>query len=300
MCIDVAHLPSNEVTIMAPVAKFVPAKENILGRGLFGKVYRGEFGGKPCAIKILNDVAMSLMSNLPLDTEDDKIQQQAKKSFKMESDCLIRIQHDNIVTLYDVRFYPKGDFPVLIMEKMDCSLTQYFRSKGKDVGLVTQVSICCNIASALDYLQKHGVIHRDLCSDNVLLDTKSSIPVAKVADFGMSKILKNFGRMSATLTGIEGGRTAYYPPEIEEDPESYDKSIDVYMFGVVMTQIAHCLPEVASKKRRRELIAELSESHIMKRLIKQCVEKETNKRPLPQDIHTILKAHLEKLTCTAN
>ena len=286
----------NEITITAPIVTFIPAKECILGCGVFGKVYEGKCDGKPCAIKILNEVAMNLISGLPLSSSDDKIQQQAKSTFKNERDTLVRIKHDNVVALYDFRFYPKGDYPVLIMEKMECSLTQYFKQREILVSQLAQVSICCDVASALDYLQKNGIVHRDLCSDNVLLNStkNGSTPIAKVSDFGMSRILPNFERMSAKLTGIVGGRTAYYPPEIQEDPESYDKSIDVFMFGVVMTQVAHCMPEIVSIKKRKELIAELPESHIMKSLIVQCVEVEQNKRPSPQVIHLELRVCLDK------
>ena len=96
------------------------------------------------------------------------------------------------------------------------------------------------------------------------------------------------------MTGIVGGRTAYYPPEIQEDPESYDKSIDVFMFGVVMTQVAHCRPETVSIRKCKELITELPESHIMKSLVMQCVWVERNKCPSPQVIHINLRVYMSK------
>ena len=111
----------------------------------------------------------------------------------------------------------------------------------QEISELVQLSISCDIAAALDYLQQTGIIHRDLCSDNVLLQVsgrRGPIPViAKTSDFGMSRILKHFDRMSAKLTLIAGYWAAYYPPELRDDLESYDESIDIFMFGVVMMQL---------------------------------------------------------------
>ena len=131
--------------------------------------------------------------------------------------------------------------------------------------------------------------------DNILLDTKTSTPVAKVSDFGMSKILKDFEKMSTRLTAIIGHRAACYPPELQDDPESYDMSIDIFMFGVVMLQIVHQLPYVKSPRLRRELVSELSESHALTKHIQHCVDLEKNKRPEAKGIHTELKKKFENL-----
>ena len=292
--VPVTQQDPNEVQIDAPNATF--NKQRVLGTGAFGKVYEGRFDGILCAIKILNEVAMLLMTDLQ--TSDRQVEQQAEH-IKKEGDCLKRIDHDHIVKLYDIRTF-KG-FPVLIMEKMDRSLTSYLSMtpKGQEISVLVQLSISCDIASALDYLRQNGIIHRDLCSDNILLKSSEGqgpvTIIAKVSDFGMSRILKHFDRMSTKLTSIAGHRVAYYPPELQEDPESYDESIDIYMFGVVMTQIAHRIPEIKSLKHRRELIHEMSESCVLKKHIEHCIDLEKNKRPSPKDIYTELKKRYENL-----
>lgn len=285
---------SSGISIPATEVKFWTGPDHVLGKGAFGKVFSGQFGETPCAVKILNEVAMSLVSELPLHcSSGSEIDKRAKHSFLKEGSCLKRIDHKNVVKIYDVRAYPKGDYPVLIMEKLDCSLSTYLASLTSDVYPFVQLSLSCDVASALEYLQLHGIIHRDLCSDNVLLDKKSDIPVAKVSDFGMSKILKNFERMSTTLTAIDGHRAAYYPPEMLEDPESYDKSIDVFMLGVIMTQISFKCPQVSSVKKRKSLIADLKESHILKKHIECCVVNQQNERPPAKDVCTALRKDYE-------
>jgi serine/threonine protein kinase len=282
------------VSIAGPNVKFWTKRW--LGGGAFGKVYEGLYGGKPCAVKILNEVAMELISDLPPGSSDGQVSQMAIESFTKEGDCLKRIDHPNVVKLYDIRPYPKGDYPVIVMEKLNCSLTDFFTPPGgQNISLSVQLSISCNVASALEYLHANKIIHRDLCGDNILLDTQTPTPVAKVSDFGMSRILKDFERMSTRLTALNGHRAACYPPELQDDPESYDMSVDIFMFGVVMLQIIYQLPYVKSPRRRRELINELSESHALTEHIQHCMDLEKNKRPKAKGIHTELKKEFENL-----
>ena len=271
----------------------------MLGVGAFGKVFEGLHDGKPCAVKILNDVAMELISEIPTSLRDERTLQKAIDSFTKEGECLKQIKHKNIVKLYDIRPYPKGNYPVIVMEKLSCNLSDFFTPPDRqDVSLLMQLSFSCNVASALEYLHHHRIIHRDLCGDNILLDKEATIPVAKVSDFGMSRILKDFERMSTRLTSLAAHqRLAYYPPEVHDDPESYDMSIDIFMFGVVMLQIAHKIPYVKSPKCRRERIDELSESHALKKHIQGCIETEKNKRPTAKEVHTELKKRYENLQC---
>ena len=177
------------------------------------------------------------------------------------------------------------------MELLDCSLTRYFgRPRTQDSSLLAELSISCGVASALDYLHCNKIIHRDLCGDNILLDTKRKANlIAKVSDFGMSRILQDFERMSNTLTAIDGHRSVYYPPELQDDPTSYGPSIDIFMFGVVMIQVAHGIPYIKSRREREELIERLLESLPMKISIRRCLEIERNKRPTAKEIHTEIR-----------
>ena len=268
----------------------------MLGGGAFGKVYEGLHDGKPCAVKILNEVAMELISELPTSSRNEPMLQKAIDSFTREGECLKLLKHKNIVKLYDIRPYPKGNYPVIVMEKLSCSLSDFFTPPHEqNVSPLIQLSFSCNVASALEYLHHHNIIHRDLCGDNILLDKDppNVIPVAKVSDFGMSRILKDFERMSTKLTAIVGHRAAYYPPEVHDDPESYDMTIDIFMFGVIMLQIAHKIPYVKSPKRRRECVEELSESHVLKKHIQHCIKMERNQRPTAKVVHTELKKRYE-------
>ena len=110
----------------------------------------------------------------------------------------------------------------------------------------------------------------------------------------MSRILKDFEGMSTTLTTIDGHRAAYYPPELQDDYGSSDSSIDIYMFGVLMLQIAHGIPCVKSRIERKGLIQRLSECHVLKGSIIWCTESEKNKRPTARNVHANIKSLLEE------
>ena len=159
-------------------------KNKELGRGAFATVYEGKFNSECCAVKILNQVAMHLISDLPTGPCDDPIIRKAVQSFTKECSCLMTINHPNVVKLIDVRTYDKGNFPVLIMERLDCSLTSYFMRPNQSMELPVQLLICCDVASALDYLHASRIVHRDICGNNVLLvlDDNQSVQKAKLSD----------------------------------------------------------------------------------------------------------------------
>lgn len=289
------HLDS--ISMPAKEAMFWPSKE--LGVGAFGTVYEGQYDGKPCAVKILNSLATHLrsQSTLPLRSKG-QLQKKAERSFERERRCLTKISHENVVKLYDIRNYRKGNFPAFFMEKLDCTLTAFLETSDADLSLPTQLSFSCNIASALHYLQDEGIIHCDVCSDNILLDKQRETPIAKVSDFSMSAIL-DVGKMSAKLTTV-GSRAVYYPPEMQDEPQKFYKSTDIFMFGVVMAQIAGKCPTIESKKGRENLILELSESHVMKEHILHCVEPVKNKRPSAKVVYIALKKEYENFEAKAN
>ncbi len=77
------------------------------------------------------------------------------------------------------------------------------------------------------------IIHRDLCGDNVLLKLTQPVPIAKISDFGMSR-LYDPSKLSHTLTAV-GHRMGYLPLEaIRLDKENYDNSVDVFSLGAIM------------------------------------------------------------------
>ena len=214
-------------------------------------------------------------------------------SFKRECELLESLDHPNIVKHLATRFYPDQNIPIIVMELLSCSLKDYIKTLNHSpLQFFTQLSLDCDIASALSFLHSNSIVHRDLCEDNVLLLLQEGkIPIAKVSDFGMSRMI-DLEQMNISLSSIRH-RTAYLPPEVLKNPKSYDASIDIFMFGVVMVQIAHSVPKIDSVEKRKELLETIQDNHPLKSpvdLFEQCVQDVKEHRPKAQMVYeTILK-----------
>ena len=127
---------------------------------------------------------------------------------------------------------------------MDESLTHFLESSPGDIPYHIQVNLSYDIAQALAFLHTNGIIHRDLSSNNVLILAGTR---AKVADFGMSKLID---QTSSTMTTCPG-TASYMPPEALDEPPVYTEKLDNFSFGVLLVQIMTQLPPDPANKFRR-------------------------------------------------
>ena len=229
-------------------------KKEAIGGGAFGTVFRGEINGQPCALKILRSLADEIQLSLPI---AGQAKQDSVVRFQTECEYLESFKHPNVVRHLATRTHPNIGHLVLALELMDCNLRQFFFSpSGKDLPFLTQKSLCRDIASALAYIHSRHIVHRDLCSDNILLDCKGETPVAKVCDFGMSRIIKSEGT-SISLPAF--GHRGYLPPEATDvDSSRFDSSFEIFAFGAIMVQIVRCLQTIKSRKEHRMNLIKLT------------------------------------------
>ena len=255
-----------------------------IGGGAFGTVFPGSFRRNPCAVKVLNPHATQLLSSLPA---SQTVQTEALQRFRNECKTLKSFKHPNLVRYVTSCNDPKSNLPVLVMELMDESLTQFLMgraSTGKQphLSIRTQISLSHNIASALAYIHAKNLVHRDLCSDNVLLRmTSSSTPLAKISDFGMSKLIDPED-LNQSLTTL-GHREAYLPPEARKiTSNQYDSSLDIFSFGVIMVQIVKNISRIMCSADRDLYIQEIKNAKLpspLYQLIVCCVQVDKASRP---------------------
>ena len=244
---------------------------------------------------MLSPLGQEFLTGLPISTiRLGNVQEEALLKFKKECDFMKSYEHPNIVAYYSTVFYPECNLPVLVMELMQTSLCRYI-CEGGVMSERTQVSLSCDIASALEFLHDKGLVHRDLCGDNILLNYNQDILVAKVSDFGISRIIVKSEQLSHSLAAL-GHRPGYLPPEaFSIDPTDYDSSLDIFMFGVVMTQIASKVPTVDSDHQRQKLVSQLEDQCSLKPFISQCLRENRDDRPSASTLLSLFKAlHLKE------
>ena len=201
-------------------------KTEELGVGSYGAVCKAMCDNLPCAAKILH---RTLFQFTPPGTTS------IMQKFEQECCLLSAIKHPNIIQYLGTYQDPESRLPVLLMELMDESLTQFLKRSHKQLPYHTEVNLCHDIALALSYLHSNGIIHRDLSSNNVLLIAGSR---AKVTDFGMAK-LYDVKHSTAHLTPLTQcpGTVAYMSPEALGELPLYTDKLDSFSFGVLCVQI---------------------------------------------------------------
>jgi TPR repeat protein/tRNA A-37 threonylcarbamoyl transferase component Bud32 len=191
-----------------------------LGRGGMGVVYKARQPrlGRFVALKVLA-------------REKEKEPRFAER-FTREAQALARLNHPNIVTVYD--FGEADGLYYLLMEYVDgMNLRQLLQTRklAAEEALVIVPSIC----EALQYAHQQGIVHRDIKPENILMDKQGRV---KIADFGIAKLLGAEGAATA-LTGEQQvmGTPHYMAPEQMEKPDLVDHRADIFSLGVVFYEM---------------------------------------------------------------
>ncbi|KAL4273421.1 hypothetical protein GQ457_13G019120 [Hibiscus cannabinus] len=202
-------------------------EENVIGSGASGKVYKVVLGnGDTVAVKKLNR-GVKKDDSVSTDTERDE--------FEIEVEMLEKIRHKNIVRLWCC--CNDGDSKLLVYEYMpNGSLGDLLHSsKGGLLDWPIRYKIALDAAEGLSYLHHDcapPIVHRDVKSNNILLDAEFG---AKVADFGVAKIVKRVGEGAEPMSVIAGSY-GYIAPEYAYTLRVNEKS-DIYSFGVVILEL---------------------------------------------------------------
>ena len=151
------------------------------------------------------------------------------QKYLRECQLMSDLRHPNITQFLGVCFLPDCQLPVLLMERLDGSLDDLLETV-PNIPLSLKRSVLEDVAKGLLYLHTHDqqIIHRDLTAKNVLL---TSSLVAKITDFGNSRIVNlQPGQLARTLSRLPGTQV-YMPPEALSASSRYGPSLDVFSFG---------------------------------------------------------------------
>jgi serine/threonine protein kinase len=122
----------------------------------------------------------------------------------MEARSAGRLQHPNIVTVYD--FGEEDGLSYIVMEFVEGINLASLIDEKRAIPLGTKLSILLQIADGLSYAHEHGVVHRDMKPSNVCVTARGN---AKILDFGLAR----FDSTRLTKTGFMAGTIAYMSPE---------------------------------------------------------------------------------------
>ncbi|KAF4714954.1 hypothetical protein FOZ63_003534 [Perkinsus olseni] len=218
-------------------------KLNRIDEGTYGVVYRAreKSSGKICALKQVKLREQDDSSGFPL-------------TALREVDTLLRLRHENIITVSEVAVGARSTQIYMVMEYMEHELKDLLEHLTPDEGLrqAEVKSLVVQLLSGVAYMHDRWIIHRDLKTSNLLFNNRG---VLKICDFGLarqySEPIDPMTRKVVTLW--------YRAPELLLGPEDYKytTAIDMWACGCIVGEII----------RRDPLFAEASEVEVLEKIL---------------------------------
>lgn len=233
--------------------------DSLLGEGGYGVVYRASqtVVAREVAIKVI----LPRYANSP----------EFIRRFESEAQVIARLEHPHVVPLYD--YWREPDSAYLVMRYLRGGSLRDRIDKTGALRPESVSKILEQVAAALTFAHRNGVIHRDIKADNILLDEDGN---AYLGDFGIAKELGTEANL--TKDNIIG-TPAYIPPEQIRGLDAIPQS-DVYAFGIMLYEIL----------TGRRPFADLTPATLLyKHLNEPLPMIDHNKLQLPAAINTIIQ-----------
>lgn len=191
------------------------------------------------------------------------------KQFMTEVRILARLQHKNLVSLYGCTSRQSHELLLVYEYVPNGTLADHLhgdQSKQGPLPWHIRMSIAIETARALAYLHASDIIHRDVKTNNILLDNNFGV---KVGDFGLSRL---FPSNATHISTAPQGTPGYVDPEYHLCYQLTEKS-DVYSFAVVLMELVSSMPAVDINRERYEInLAYLAINRIQKGAFHELVD----------------------------
>lgn len=191
-----------------------------LGEGGMGVVYKAR------DTRLERDVALKFLPAALAASEEEL------GRFEQEARAISTLNHPTIATIHDVGEFEGRKYIVLeyIPGGTLKSELKRIKAEGGEFPLSLVLDYAIQIAEGLSHAHRHGIVHRDVKPDNMMLTEEGKI---KLTDFGLAKLR---GSMQLTRTGTTIGTAAYMSPE-QARGEEIDQRTDIWSFGVVLYEM---------------------------------------------------------------
>ncbi len=182
----------------------------VIGQGGMGTVVRGH------DLLLERDIAIKVLTN-------PKLKKEAQTRMLREAQAAAKLNHPNIVSIYDAGFHK--DVPFIVMELVEGEpLHRTHLEELEDI-----IQIVCQICDALEHAHGEEIVHRDLKPDNVIITPDR---IAKLTDFGLARSISS----RLTHEGFIEGTVQYMAPEQALGKE-IDHRTDLYSLGVMLYEL---------------------------------------------------------------
>lgn len=191
--------------------------DSVIGQGGMAVVYKAYHE------RLDRYVAIKMMHQTFLQDTD------FRERFIREARIVARLEHPNIVPIYDYDEY--NGTPFLVMRLVD-GMTLKRRSLKKGCTLAETAAILTDVASALDYAHSMGVLHRDMKPSNIILSHDDR---PYITDFGLARIAETGA--STISHDMMLGTPYYISPEQARGEKTLDHRTDIYSLGVILYEL---------------------------------------------------------------
>ncbi|KAK4603705.1 hypothetical protein RGQ29_012285 [Quercus rubra] len=272
----------------------------VIARGTFGTVHRGIYDGQDVAVKLLDWGEEGHRSDAEIAS--------LRAAFTQEVAVWHKLEHPNVTkfigaTMGSSELNIQTDNGHIGMpSNICCVVVEYcpggalksylIKNRRRKLAFKVVVQLALDLARGLSYLHSQKIVHRDVKTENMLLDKTRTV---KIADFGVARIEASNPN---DMTG-ETGTLGYMAPEVLNG-NPYNRKCDVYSFGICLWEIYCCdmpypdlsFSEVTSAVVRQNLRPEIPRCcpSSLANVMKRCWDANPDKRPGMDEVVTMLEA----------
>ncbi|KAI4326701.1 hypothetical protein MLD38_031988 [Melastoma candidum] len=280
-----------------------PAKltvRSVIARGTFGTVHRGIYDGLDVAVKMLDWGEEGQRTDAEIAA--------LRADFSQEVAVWHKLNHPNVTKFIGATMgssdlqIQSDNGPIGMPKNVCCVVVEYLpggtlksyliKNRRRKLAFKVVVQIALDLARGLSYLHSQKIVHRDVKTENMLLDKNRTL---KIADFGVARVEASNPN---DMTG-ETGTLGYMAPEVLNG-NPYNRKCDVYSFGICLWETYCCdmpYPDLSFSEMTSAVVSQNLRPEIprccpssLANVMKRCWDANPEKRPEMDEVVSMLEA----------